>query len=391
MEKITGLNDASISIIGVGQGGGNLAATMATTMGTLVNQLTIVNASDQDFKSVDLGENEANIIRLPGTKGGGTGKDMSIAKAMMEGAQRDDAGIREKLRNSVTRSTEIIIIVNSADGGFGPGATPVIASGFKVPIDHPLSFFGSEFAKQRPKNPLLINISEVCSLNTAKKEDLTNIVTYLKIVDNFNRNKIWSSFIVDNKTSVMTEGDKKDKYKEINSEVAELFKRYLTQFGEHKSGTADIKDRLKSLAYAGSHALSLPIIDDNGITLKSPFIMPKSTYVKCMAYELNHDTLSKYSKLIESKGSIEISDSITRGFHSTENLSSIVHHGGFLNLSKIIEPYETRLNEIRLVEEEAIKSDAKNGKGFKNIDELHENIAEQKQTNEFDGDIEGLF
>lgn len=368
LEKLKG----TVSIIGAGLGGTNIAIELQKNLGEMVGKISIMNVSSQD--KPNLNSNQIGSIDFPEYTDEGTGKNRDTSKGLIMDAVSGETETKKQLTEMILPTTKLVLICYSVGGGFGSGVGPALVTIYKSKI-LPLN----SILKGRERNLVVIGVPILPSMNSGTRS-LLNTIYNLKETKKIVDNNLGSFFMIDNNTELQTSYT--DGLNKINSNVGRLFKRYLSEYGSYQYGNLDFSDRLRSLSYSGCHAfMDLNKTDDGRLVKRSPFFIPGNTRIKNISYEIDN-SMEEMTGKIENFNGLVFGD-VNRGFFdkkTNENLTSIIHLAGYTNVSKLVERYEVRYDEIQNKNEDLVDNDDKTAHGFENISAKEEWISKQNQV-----------
>lgn len=371
------IRDGSVTVFGCGLGGTNIAKSIKNSLGDMVGSTTIMNVSKQDLSRID--EKEFNIIDISTLLGesrkiDGTGKRREVASGIFKRCVLETDSFTTDIANTITPKTKIVFVCYSLGGGFGSGVGNLLVS----LLNNPNLLFKN--AKGEPNTEYLVFGVGILPNMKSGTETLLNSIYNLKEMRKLVENKTGSFFLVNNNNTDPESRSYIEELSKINSRVGDLFNRYLQLYGDGEFGNLDFSDRLRALEYSGLHCLcELNFTkNQNGRTVikkTSPFFIPNNTKVKNLSYEVNKihdgdiDRLETFNGLTYG--------GVARGFFDDGDLSNIAHFAGFTNISKVVEMYETRYDEIQNTIEDIDVNDTKTAHGFQDIDVKKEWLDDQ--------------
>lgn len=389
-------------IIGIGQGGGNIANAIRSYCSNGDYDTILINMSSNDLNSVtEISDN----MKMKVSDYEGSGQDRNLSKSLFKDKIEGDyfSAFLNIYNSLLFKENRVILVCFSTSGGTGSGISPW----FLANLTYYCATYNGKIQKQGSDGnvtevditdkmrPKVIGVGILPSLkcNFEGIKCLQNTLECMKELNTLIEKRAISLFLVNNdiSTYVDTE-DIKGIYNEVNINVAKTFYRFFKIFGESNIKSLDLSDRLNALAIPGL----MSFLSHNDLILnKLPFIVDENVVYKRLLAELpeeNNVENTKYLYKCLNDRSIKYGD--TRiGFikkdekfpnnkltdEETQRPISLL--AGLDSIAKLTEPYSRKLDVLIEKQKTNIKNLKDNGTGFENIDSTGNAIKSMESKN----------
>ena len=394
-KKIDGMSLFSgVTLIGIGQGGTNVAMLMEKELRKYdnISNLLLINSARSDLEAATgVPENCKYLI----SDGSGAGKNRDYAKKIFYNPIDQDKffnKIVEENKGILFGPNRIVLVVFSAGGGTGSAIGPKFVMKLTrycktTNEEYMIGVDDSGIPLKGSIDPFRPNVIGLClspdykSDNDSGTDTIMNTLECMKEINLGIKNKLGSYFIIENKTSPET-----GLFSKINAEIATGFKKFIKYLGISTNDTIlDVKDRFVALSNPGLMAFS----DLDGGTYGTMQPVKGST-ILTVAAELvseSDDHTEKLAKFKKLMSNFIVSD-VTVGWNNITLLppsekenpirtKDIILLSGFNNLEVIMENMKETLDR-KLYN---MKNKELEGKAFTNLDDIKTERQDERKIN----------
>lgn len=356
--------------VGIGQGGGRLANSLAIAFNSKRNTV-FINTSMKDIDGLGISIPSNRTIKL-GMAIEGTGKDRKVAENLLRTMYMK---IADQLKGFMAEDDyDFVFICFSTSGGTGSGMGPKITA--LLNSDEIINSVKESLKTE--KIPLVFGLAATPEISF--NEGNLSLENTLECLEDINKQKEKARYLIINNGLLTTKvnGERTSILETINTTTASILKRYILEYGVSRISNLDRADRYGALNCMGIHAFGL--LDAEGDRTPSPFFFPDGEHVRRVCYEVP-DVMEK--KVLSSlRNSGLIASDIIHGLYDSDSdenrgLSPIIGFHGFMNVPKIAEMFDKRL---KLNRENAQRIEKENINSASGLDD----VAKERESREFE-------
>ena len=356
--SLTKHSNLNVATIGVGQGGSNLAISIANKFNS--KSIGLINLSTTDLNALINAGGDIQNLHIGG-RVDGAGKDREESLAVYSDENNRKA-VKEFIWRTLDRKfdndypADILFICYSTAGGTGSGIGPLLTA-----YVNSVDFRTRDGVPSRM--PIVFGVA-ICPDSSEGIKNQQNTLEALSQISTFSEKRLARYILVNNDIDV-TASEETTKHISINERVSANLYRYLAEIHTSRMGNLDRQDRIVALNYPGVHSFCSFDGPDN---IQSPFILPEGARVRGLYGEVVERTnTSTIDEIITTLG-LQVDDKTIGYYEDTgEGTTPILHFSGYSNLKRVTERYQNIVSQIKSKSERAEKIDQTLGTGLTKI------------------------